>query len=166
MDEGVRSLVILATLMSTASADPLYEAELRVGYGLAVGGGDGMTTKRTTPLTLAAVAAIAINEAPPVSAYGGLVIETLDRSSAGVMAGVRLSPRDSMFRLAAAGTWIVAPYTLWGAIASAGACKRVGAGWSACGDLQLTTYVAGTDLPEGHTVTQIQAVLGMVFDAF
>jgi hypothetical protein len=162
----VRWPLLLLALASPATADPLYEAELRVGYGIAVGGGQGMTTTRATPLTLAALGSIAINEEPRVSAYGGLVVETLDRSAAGVMAGVRLAPAGSPFRLAAAGTWMVAPYTLWGAIASAGACKHVGAGWSACGDLQLTAYVAGTDLPAGDAVTQVQGVLGMVFDAF
>jgi hypothetical protein len=162
----VRPLLLLLVMASPVAADPLYEAELRVGYGISVGGGQGMTATSATPLTLAALGSIAINDEPRVSAYGGLVVETLDRSSAGVMAGVRLSPAGSPFRFAAAGTWLVAPYTLWGAIASAGACKHVGAGWSACGDLQLTAYIAGTDLPDGRSVTQVQGVLGMVFDAF
>jgi len=164
----VRSISLLLVLAGAApaAADPLYEAELRVGYGISVGGGQGMTSTRSTPLTLAALGSIAINEEPRVLGFGGLVVETLDRSSAGVMAGVRLAPAGSPFRLAAAGTWMVAPFTLWGAIASAGACKRVGKAWSACGDLQLTAYVAGSDLPDGHSVTQFQGVLGMVFDAF
>ena len=33
-----------------------------------------------------------------------------------------------------------------------------------CGDLALTEYFAGTDLVQGHAATQVQLVLGMVFD--
>jgi hypothetical protein len=166
---GVRSLSILLVLAMTSSAyaeEPsLWEAELRLGYGLAMGGGGGMTSTRATPLSITAIGSMAIQDQPRLAAYGGLVAETLDRNAAGVVAGVRLSPLDGKLRLSGGATYLFAPYTLWGATASGGVCKR-GRGLGVCGDLQLTTYFAGTDLAPGHTVTQVQAVVGMVFDGF
>ncbi len=162
----MRVLVVLAVLAGAASAaaDPLWEAELRMGYGVALGGGGGMTSARPTPLTLAATAAVAVVEEPAISSFGGLTVETLDRNSVGVVFGVRLAPRSSPVRLTAGGTWVFAPYTLWGATASGGLCRR-SRGIGVCGDVQLTSYLAGTDLAAGHTVTQVQLVLGIVFDA-
>ncbi|MEO8698399.1 MAG: hypothetical protein ABI867_00110 [Kofleriaceae bacterium] len=165
----MRSLLGLAILLSagTAHADEpaLWEAELRLGYGLAVGGGGGMTSTKSTPLSVTAIGAMAIQDEPRMAAYGGLTVETLDRNAVGAVAGVRLAPFDGKVRLSGGGTWIFAPYTLWGATASGGVCRR-SRGLGLCGDLQLTAYFAGTDLAEGHTVTQIQAVVGVVFDAF
>ena len=34
-----------------------------------------------------------------------------------------------------------------------------------CGDVQLTTFFAGTDLAKDHTVTEVQLGFGVVFDA-
>lgn len=142
----------------------LGQAELRLGYGLSLGGSGGMTTKRTSPLTIAAIASIAINEEPRLAAYGGLTAETLDRYSVGAVGGVRLAV--GKMRLTGGGAMVFAPYTLWGATAAGGACRSIGKKLGMCGDLQLTAYFAGSDLADGHTVTQVQAVLGMVFDAF
>lgn len=143
----------------------MWEAELRLGYGVSVAGSGGMTSTRPTPLTIQAIGSVAISDEPAMATYGGLAVETLDRSSVGAVAGVRLSPHDSRLRLTGGGIWVFAPYTLWGATASGGACRRHTGSIGICGDLQLTAYFAGTDLAPGHTVTQIQAVLGMVFDA-
>jgi len=163
----VRSLAVLVLLAHTAAADPppLYEAELRLGYGVAVDGGAGMMATRPSPLTIAATGSVAVSADPQVAAYAGLVAETLDRSSVGATAGARLTSPKLPIRLAAGGTWLFAPYTLWGLQGSAGACARSGTGLGLCADLQLTAYVAGTDLAPGRTVTQIQGVIGMVFDA-
>lgn len=159
-------LLLSATAHASPADETLGEAELRLGYGIAVGGGEGgMTTKRPTPLTITALGAIATSDEPHTSAFGGFVIETLDRSSVGVTAGVRLQPTRAI-RLAAGGTWMFAPYTLWGATGSVGACARGKAKLGLCGDVQLTTYFAGTDLTDGRATTQIQAVVGMTFDAF
>jgi hypothetical protein len=164
----VRSLVValLVLVAHTAAADPppLYEAELRLGYGVAVDGGAGMMATRPSPLTITATGSVAVSAEPQVAAYAGLVAETLDRSSVGATAGARLTSPKLPIRLAAGGTWLFAPYTLWGLQGSAGACAR-GGGLGLCADLQLTAYVAGTDLAPGRTVTQIQGVIGMVFDA-
>ena len=146
-------------------ADPLWDAEVRVGYGVAVGGSGAMTSTRPTPLTLAALGSIAIVEEPAVSAYGGLIVETIDRNAAGTMFGFKLRPHDSRVRLAIGGAWIFAPYKLWGATASGGMCGHQSPSLSVCGHVQLTTYVGGTDLAPGHTVTQAQLVIGLVFDA-
>jgi hypothetical protein len=50
-------------------------------------------------------------------------------------------------------------------MASLGTCKRFAKTMQGCGSAELTSYFAGDDLPMGHTVTQIQLVLGVVFDA-
>ncbi len=147
-----------------AAADSLWQAEVRAGYGIAVGGSGARMSTRATPLTLAAIASFAFNEEPPLWGYGGLIVETLDRNAAGVVFGVRVSPRDSL-RLSVGGTWLVAPYTLFGVTASAGSCRRALPHADVCGDVQLTEYIAGSDLAEGHTVTQVQLVVGVVFDA-
>lgn len=159
----MRSLLLIMVLVASADAESLWEAELRLGYGVAMGGGGGMTSTRPTPLTVAAVGAVAVRDEPYTYGYGGLVFETLDRNAVGVLAGVRLVPRDSRVRLAGGGVLMFAPYTLWGATASAGLCR--GGSIRICGDLQLTAYFAGSDLAAGHTVTHLQFVLGIVFDA-
>jgi hypothetical protein len=159
----VRSSLLLVLLAAKpASADPLWDAELRAGYGVATGG-SGMTTTRKTPLTITALTHIAVNEDPPLAGYGGVTVETLDRNSVGAVFGVKLAVGEHI-RLAGGGTYIIAPYDLWGATASGGACTRAATTLSVCGDLQLTSYFAGSDLANNHAVTQIQLVLGMVLD--
>ncbi|MCX5745820.1 MAG: hypothetical protein NT062_25370 [Proteobacteria bacterium] len=160
-----RAVLVVGILMSAASAraDSLWDAELRFGYGVSVGGSQGMTTTRASPLTIAAMASYAFEQEPPLSTYGGLTIETLDRTSIGAVAGIKLA--SGPLRLAAGGAWIFAPATLWGATGSIGTCKRVAKTIQACGDVQLATYFAGTDLPHGAAVTVIQLAMGLVIDA-
>jgi hypothetical protein len=167
----VRSLAIaplLVLVAHTAAADPppLYEAELRLGYGVAVEAGADMMATRPSPLTIAATGSIAVSAEPQVAAYAGLVAETLHHRSVGATAGARLTSPQLPIRLAAGGVWMFAPYTLWGLQGSAGACMRGGVGVGLCADLQLTAYVAGTDLAPDETITQVQGVIGLVFDAF
>jgi hypothetical protein len=166
MTASVRVLIVVALLAAPAVAEPLADAELRLGYGVAMSGGGGMTAARTTPLTITAQAAVLVSDEPKLSAFGGLVVETLDKSSVGAVAGMRLAGFDRALRLSGGATTIIAPYTMWGAMASGGACKRNRKGLGACGDLQMTAYFAGTDLAEGRTVTHVQAVLSLVFDAY
>ena len=157
---------VFLLLPGLAHAEPepsLWEAELRVGYGLAVTGGAEMTSTRTTPLGLAAIGALAVREEPRVYAFGGITAETLARNAVGVLAGVRIQPFEGAVRLAAGGTWMFAPATLWGAVGSVGVCHRGTLGL--CVDAQLTTYVAGTGLPPDETITQLQLVGALVFDA-
>jgi len=148
-----------------AALDPLWQAEVHAGYGVAVGGSGTRMSKRASPLSLAAIAAWAFNEDPPLWGYGGLVVETLDRNEVGATFGVRLSPRGSRLRLAGGGTWMVAPTMVFGATVSAGACMRWKPLIGLCGDVQLTEYFAGDDLAPGRAVTQAQLGVGMVFDA-
>ena len=70
-----------------------------MGYGVAMGGGGGMTSTRATPLTLGALGSVAVNDDPKLSGYGGLVVETLDRNSVGTLFGVKLTPDDGKLRL-------------------------------------------------------------------
>lgn len=164
---GLPLLAWCAARSATASPadDPLWQVELHAGYGLAVGGSGDQMSRRPTPLTLTAIAAIAIDDDPPLAGYGGLVVETLDRNAAGAVFGVELHPHGSRLHFAGGGTYLVAPYTLWGATASAGACFHTVRTVALCGDVQLTAFIAGSDLPDGAAATQAQLVLGVVFDA-
>lgn len=49
---------------SRAAAEPLWQAELRAGYGIAVSGSGLEMTRRPTPLTLAAIASFSCSETP------------------------------------------------------------------------------------------------------
>jgi hypothetical protein len=149
----------------SSAAEPLWEAELRAGYGLAVGGAGERMSARATPLTIAATVAFAFNEEPPLAGYGGLVVETLDRNGVGTVFGVILSPHDSHLRLAGGGTYLFAPYTLWGASASLGLCFELSSHTKLCSGLEATAYFAGSDLPDGRTLTDGKLVLGLGFDA-
>jgi hypothetical protein len=159
----VRTLLCFLALGGVARAESLWEADLRAGYGVAMSGSQGTMSARPSPLTLEATGSLAVNEDPNVAGFAGLVVETLDRTGVGTVVGARLT--QGPIRLAGGGTWIFAPYTLWGAIASAGTCIRVARSAQLCGDAQLTTYFAGTDLVKGHAVTQAQLVIGVAIDA-
>jgi hypothetical protein len=161
----MRSTAIAVVLLvgTPAHAESLWEAELRVGYGVSAAGNGEMTTMRPTPLTVAAIGSIAVREEPRLFAYGGLTAEMLDRNAIGAVAGVRLEPRGTPVRLAGGGAYLIAPYSLAGATGSVGACMR--GKLSLCGDVQLTAYFAGSDLADRRTVTQVQGVIGLVFDA-
>lgn len=159
---SVAALVIAA---APATAEPLWQAEIRAGYGVATGGSGARMSTRKSPLTLAAIAAFAFNEEPLLYGYGGLLVETLDRNEAGATFGVRYSPRGSRLRLSGGGTWMVAPESLFGATASGGVCMQWKPSIGLCGDIQLTAFVAGSDLAPGRAITQAQLVAGMVFDA-
>ncbi len=167
MKRPVRSLLVILLLLAStrARAESMWEAEVRAAYGVAIGGNGDMTATRGSPLTLAGTAAIAINDDPLLYGFGGVQIETLDRGSIGALGGVRVQSASSALRLAAGGSYVLAPKTMWGAFASGGACHRTSKTMKVCGDLMLTSYFEGTDLPTGHTVTEAQLVLGMVLDA-
>lgn len=176
-------LLLTSALATPASAQPLWEAELRLGYGVALEGGGATTTTTDdtalgaeptmptpspdtpAPLTFSAIGAVAIRDQPRMSAYGGLVIEHRNDTGVGVTAGVRVHPGDGGFRLMAGGNYLHAPETRWGASASAGYCFRVMSALRTCGDLQATAYFAGSELEDDQTLTQIQAVLGVAFDS-
>jgi hypothetical protein len=147
-----------------APLDPLWQAEVHVGYGLAMSGSGTRMSKRPTPLTLSAIVGFAFNDEPPLFGYGGLVVELLDRSAIGGVFGIKYAPRGSRMHLAGGGSVLLAPDSLLGATASGGMCRRQRPGLGLCGDVQLTAYFAGGDLAPGRAVTQIQLVLGAVFD--
>jgi hypothetical protein len=160
----VRLALLLILVASTAHADPapLWDAELRLGYGLQVSSGDGMTAPRAAPLTIEGVAAFALQEEPRLYAYAGGIVETLDRSAIGASGGVQIE--SGPMRLRGGAVYFFAPYTLFGATASGGGCHHMGKTVRLCADLALTEYFAGTDLVQGHAATQVQLVFGMVFD--
>ena len=157
------ALAVLAP--RAAAADPLWETELRAGFGVAMSGSGTQMSTRPTPLTVAAIVSWAFNAEPPLWGYGGLAVETFDRNAAGTVFGVTLKPGGGPLRLSGGGSVMIAPYTMWGATASLGACVHATQRFGLCGDAQLTAYVAGSDLPDGRTVTQAEIVVGLVFDA-
>jgi hypothetical protein len=145
---------------------PLYSIELRFGKGIEMGGSGEMTTTRGTPLNVSAIVAIAINESPWINAYGGMSAEIVDRNAVGAVAGVQLPVRGTGIRVSAGGTYMFSPFTLWGASAAVGGCTRGKFGQlGLCGDVELTSFFAGTDLADGKMVTQIQVRMGVTFDA-
>ncbi len=159
----MRSLLILCALASSAVADDgsLWEAELRLGGGVAHGGHETMATNRPAPLTVSAIAAIAVQDEPRVYGFGGIVAETLERTAIGTVAGGRLAVHDTPVRLSGGGVWMFAPKTLWGATASVGACSGSGM-FAVCGDVQLTAYFAGTALAKDDAEVQLQFVIAFM----
>ena len=141
----------------------LVSAEIRAGYGVAAGGGAGRASVRGSPLVLAARVAIAIRAEPRVSGYGGLVLETLDRTGAGGEAGLALEPTPRL-RLRAGAIAMVAPYQLWGGALGGGRCTRPG-GIRWCVDLDADVFVGGSDLPAGGAAFQLLVAIGVGFDA-
>ena len=157
-------LVSVLVVPAPARAQPMWEAELRAGYGLSMGTETDMSSaRRTTPVTLAATGAIAINDDPELATYGGVVVETVARNTFGVTGGLKMPVPGTRLRLAAGAVWIYAPETRWGATASVGTC-RMRKAIALCGDLQLASYFAGSAIADGHTVTQLQLVFGVAFD--
>lgn len=145
-------------------AEPaLVTAEVRAGYGVAIGGGAGRASVRGSPLVLAARVAIAIRDEPRLSGYGGLVLETLDRTGAGGEAGLQLEP-SARARLRVGAIAMVAPYQLWGGALGGGRCTRPG-GVRLCLDLDADVFVGGSDLPAGGAAFQLVVALGIGFDA-
>ncbi len=142
---------------------PIYSVELRIGKGVEMGGSGEMTTTRGAPMNVSCIVAIAIRDQPWVNAYGGMIAELVERNAVGAVAGLQMPVENTPLRVAAGATYMFKPFTLWGASASVGACKRARLG--ICGDVELTAWFAGTDLAEGRTVTQLQARIGVVFDA-
>jgi hypothetical protein len=157
-------LVFVVVVAGTARADStsLWDAELRLGYGLQVASGDGMTAPRAAPMTIEGNAAFLVADEPRLFAYAGGIAETLDRSAIGASGGVELE--QGPMRLRGGGIYFFAPYTLFGATASGGGCHRFNKTTRGCADVALTEYFAGTDLVQGHATTQVQLVIGVVFD--
>lgn len=148
---------------ATARAEPLVGVDLRVAYGLAAGGGAGRGAVRATPLLLTATAGLALSDAPRTYGYGGLTVETLDRTGVGGEGGLALAlgPRT---RVRAGARVIAKPYTLYGATVGATWCWPMGAA-RPCLDLAGDVYIAGTDLPRGNAVAQLALGLGVAIDA-
>jgi hypothetical protein len=160
----ILTTLAVATLGGSAHAESLFEAEVRLGYGLAMGSEtDAMTAKKTSPLTITAIGSMEISDDPVISTYGGFAVETMSRNTFGLVGGLRVAVPGMPVRIAAGGVWVYAPASRWGATASVGSCRTRKA-LGLCGDVQLTSYIAGDAIEHGHSVTEIQAVFGMVFD--
>lgn len=154
-------------LPTEAQAEPpLAMAEARLGQGLAVGGGSGESTWRLSPLSLSVLGSLAIRTDPWVSVYGGLLIESYDRASAGAILGIRLNPGHGGTRISAAGTAIAVPFTAYGVSVGVGRCLGLSRGAGFCTDLEATVFALGSDVPKGRVATQVQAIIGVAFDVY
>ncbi len=167
---SVQLALVIAALGGTSVAEadtaargggpPLYRAEVRAGYGVAVGGGAGRASVRGSPLVLAARVAFAVREQPVLAGYAGVLIETLDRTGAGGEAGVVFEPTPRV-RLRAGAIAMVAPYGLWGGNLGGGRCFR---DRRYCLDLDGAIFLGGSDLPSGGAAVQLVLALGVGFD--
>ncbi len=170
----VRIAILVALLPTIAIAEPaahkttevieslpLWEAEVKIGYGITQATEEGMSHTHKGPLLFSALGAVAVNDDPHVYAVGGLVGQAMDRTSIGVSAGARLVVPGTPVRLTGQGVWMVAPKTLWGATASGGACVGKGS-LGLCADVAVTAYVAGTALPKDELELQVAFLLGVV----
>lgn len=142
-------------------ADPLWEAELRLGFGLMSRGTQMESHTGRSPLSIQALGAVAINDEPHVMAYAGLAAELMERSGVGATAGARVKVPELPLRVGGGGTLMYAPATLWGAHGSVGSCFGAGA-LALCTDVQMTAYFAGKALPNDETEVQVQLVIGFV----
>lgn len=151
---------------SEPAPSPLWSAELRIGKGVEMGGGGGVMTTRVAPVSVSGIVSIAVHDEPWINAYGGMIAELVDRNAVGAVAGVIVPLRGTGIRVSGGATYMFEPFTLWGASAAIGGCMRGRFGQlGICGDVEMTAFFAGTDLAEGRTVTQLQARLGVSFDA-
>jgi hypothetical protein len=160
----ILTFAALAGATTVAHADPaLVNAEVRMSYGLATGGGAGRASFRDSPLVLSASASLAIRDQPRTHGYAGIVVETLDRSGIGGEAGLMLFPSERV-RLRAGAKAMMEPYTLWGATVGGGYCFPT-AGVRTCADVSADMFIGGTDLPAGGVVSQVLLGVAVVFDA-
>jgi hypothetical protein len=141
---------------------PLWTGELRLGYGFEYLGGANETSAHSAPLTIEGLASYAFSDDPWLYGYGGFLLETLGRNSIGGIGGVQIASGSLRARIG--GVYIIAPLSLYGMNASGGVCKKLSKVIKGCGDLSITEYFAGKDLAEGHAVTQVQLVFGMVIN--
>ena len=143
---------------------PLIAVEGRVGYGMAFGGGAGVSVERWSPVTLSGLVETAVWSYPWASIFGGVAVEGHGRGAAGAIGGLRLRPTRGQLRLSGGLAAMFFPETAFGPMASGGTCWGLGA-MNLCGDVEATMYVIGSDIPDQRVAGQIQLVVGVGFDA-
>ncbi len=143
---------------------PLIAVEGRVGYGMAFGGGAGVSVERWSPVTLSGLVETAVWSDPWASIFGGVAVEGHGRGAAGAIGGLRLRPTRGQLRLSGGLAAMFFPETAFGPMASGGTCWGLGA-MNLCGDVEATMYVIGSDIPDQRVAGQIQLVVGVGFDA-
>lgn len=157
-------LLLCPSKAAAQELPPLAMAEARIGQGLALGGGSGESTWRFSPMSLSALASLAIESEPHVAVFGGLVFEGGKRAGIGATLGLRLNPKAGRSRVSAAGIIMAAPFTAYGVSVGLGRCHGVFGGTGFCTDIEATVFALGSDIPEARIATQVQAVLGFAID--
>ncbi|HTE55987.1 MAG TPA: hypothetical protein VK698_34275 [Kofleriaceae bacterium] len=145
---------------------PIIALEGRIGYGMAFGGGAGVSVERWSPVTFSALVDHAVVTDPWTSVFVGVAVEGHGRGAAGAIAGLRVRPTSSQLRLAGGGALMVFPATAFGPLASVGTCIAMATALDVCGDLEATVFVVGSDIPDERIAGQIQLVIGVGFDAW
>lgn len=163
---GMRWPALVATcalaIAGPARAEPLAEVAVRLGSGMASGGGAGRSTVRAAPVVATVEGAYAFRDQPYVWGFVGLTLETHDRTGVGLEAGVATAVgRGGRVRVGLRS--IARPYTLHGATVGATWCWP-SAPLRGCVDLAGDVYVAGTDLPPRTAVAQLILAVGTAFD--
>jgi hypothetical protein len=168
----VRALGIFLLLSLAATAarahQPLLRVDVQVGGGLNIGdGGASGPVWRGAPFTFTLLADYAVITQPWVTLFGGLRGEAAARGGIGGLFGARVHPYQGLLHLGAGVVAIVAPYSIAGVLGSGGLCARraLGQKIGVCGDVEVTAYFLGSDVPPGKVVTQLQLVFGVSFDA-
>lgn len=144
---------------------PLIALEGRVGYGMAFGGGAGVSVERWSPVTLSGLVETAVWSDPWASIFAGVAVEGHGRGAAGAIGGLRVRPTRTQLRLSGGLAAMFFPETAAGPMASGGTCWSLGAALNLCGDVEATMYVIGSDIPDHRVAGQIQLVVGVGFDA-
>ena len=159
-------LWVLPAVVSRAAADPAAIAgvEARIGHGVAVGGGVGESAWRRSPITVTVLGDLAVRDDPWLSVVAGGVFETSRRATVGTVAGLRIRPHATGFRVGGGGVAIIRPTTAYGAYASLGNC--VGTGVRLCTDIEGTVFWGGRDVPDQRIAAQVQLVFGLAVDAW
>jgi hypothetical protein len=154
-------LTLAAFAPRAVAADPLWQTELRAGFGVAMSGSGSQMSARPTPLELSAIISFAFNAEPPLWGYGGLAVETFDRNAVGTVFGVTLVPGGGPLRLSGGSRVLIAPYTMLGATASLGACVHATRRFGLCavpadepGDGSADMTVPDTHLPPDAPFTE------------
>jgi hypothetical protein len=164
-----RSALVLSAIAASIAwtaqpvrAEPLGTVEMRVGGGMAIGGGEGEATMKVAPVYVGVYTSVAVRQYPWTWLRGGVFVETYDRAAVGATIG----PRVALGRWTGgvAGTAVIAPFTLYGG--SAQIARRLGKDTSIVPGLELNVFPFGDDLPGGRVLTEVLLTVGFEISAW
>jgi len=167
------SWISIATLLLTmtvsviaptpALADRRFAADLRVGSGASVGGGDGQATLRRTPIYVEAGATSWLDDQQNVLVGGSVRVEVEDRASIGgvLRAGLRADLGPLEIRPFAGLAAILMPYTLIGPEVGVFLAIELAGPLSLLVQLAVDAWLFGSDLPPSTVLFMGNGGLGV-----